>query len=245
MQLKMMRKFLKTIASCFMKHECVCCSEEVPYGKVLCFNCNRAMGMIEQTSTCKKCGRYCLTESCYFCVQSPPLFAMAKAFCVYGVESAAIIKEFKYYNNTLCLKFIAEKITPLMQHFSGIDIITSVPMNFIKEYIKGYNHAGKLAKILSENSNAIFKPFLLKRRFSWRRQAILNRQERFQNISGVFICKEDVSGKNILLIDDAITTGATANECAKVLLGAGAGNVFVLTFAKSITDETILARGIA
>ena len=236
----MVRVWLQNISSYFIKHECVSCGSGVPSGKALCFECNREMSMIEQTSACNKCGRYCMTEYCYFCIKSPPLFTMAKAFCIYGVQSASVIKQFKYHNNKLCLNFIAEKIQPLMEHFPSIDIITSVPMNNIKEYIKSYNHAGKLAYKLAGNFNMTFQPFLLKRRFAWKRQAVSNRMERFQNIAGVFTCKEKISGKNILLNDDAITTGATVDEWAKALFSAGAKSVFVLTFAKSITDEKLI-----
>lgn len=234
-----MHKLLKAVASYFIKYECMSCNTAVPSKKALCFECNRQIGLIDQTSACIKCGRYCLAQTCYFCIQSTPAFTMAKAFCTYNEHSASVIKSFKYHGNKLCFSFIASKMTLLLKTMPLCDVITPVPMNSFREYIKTYNHAGKLTKVLAQNSTATFMPFLLKRRFSWKRQAVSTKQERLKNISGVFSCKHNITGKSIMLIDDAITTGATVNECARVLFNAGAKSVFVLTFAKSIKDEQI------
>lgn len=126
-------------------------------------------------------------------------------------------------------------------HFHNIDIIAPVPMNFFKEWWKGYNHSDKIAQRLAKSLRLVCL-HLLSKKFFIKRQAVSSRAERLVNIKNVFILNTmyDIKGKNILLIDDITTTGATANECAKVLLNAGARNVFLLTFAKSITDEEIL-----
>jgi competence protein ComFC len=245
--MKFLSKFLQTIKNLcffFVKYECITCEKEISVRKIICFECLKNLNIINQSSACIKCGRYCISEICIFCTHNTPHFAQAKAFCVYDETSSAIIKAFKYHKNTLAGKFIAEQTTKLLQNTflktESIDIITCVPMSLLKEYIKGNNHAGNLAFQIARNVQIEYNFNILKRKFRFKRQALLNKQDRAKNVAGVFYCKKKLSlaGKNILLIDDTITTSATVNECTKALLKAGASNVFVLTFAKSIADET-------
>ncbi len=238
----MLRLIFNSIFSAFIKYECVACDIEHSRANPLCGDCQRQIGAIDQSTVCKKCGRYCLADVCYFCITSPPLFTKAYAYCVYDDISSTTIKNFKYHNNTRCMNFIAHKMAMLAFdciQYNTIDYITCVPMNGLKEYIKGYNHSGKIAKVIAKEINTVFLPSLLKRKLSFKRQAVSSRSERFKNIDGSFkvVQKGKMKGKAVLLIDDTITTGATANECAKVLFEAGASAVIVLTFAKSIKDE--------
>ena len=120
-----------------------------------------------------------------------------------------------------------------------IDIITCVPMSWLKEYFKGRNHASQLTIKIAKNVGMKCDTNILKRRFKFKRQALLNQQQRRENVLGVFKARKNIFGKTVLIIDDTITTGSTLNECTKALLNAGAKGVFVLTFAKSIADEQI------
>ena len=241
-----LKHFLKQIVSNFIKYQCVACKTDIQKAQTLCYVCFKDIDIIDQSSVCNKCGRYCLVDICYFCIHTPPIFMQAKAFCIYNEKSSTLIKHFKYYNDTLCEKFICDKIKLIFNGWSitkDISIVTSVPMNWFKEYLKGYNHSAKLARNLAKSTGLNFLPFLLNKKFSFYRQALSSKKERLKNINGVFSIDEryNIIGKNILLIDDTITTGATVNECSRVLLQAGAKSVFVLTFAKSIKDEEIFA----
>jgi len=241
-----LQHFLKQIVSNFIKYQCVACKTDIQKPQTLCYLCLKNVGIINQSSVCNKCGRYCLADVCYFCIHTPPAFQQAKAFCVYNENSAAVIKHFKYYNDTSCEKFICEKVKLIFSAWNitkDINIITPVPMNWLKEYIKGYNHSARVARSLAKNADLNFLPFLLKKKFSFYRQALSSRKERLKNINGIFSINEkyNITGKSILLVDDTITTGATVNECSRILLQAGAKSVFVLTFAKSTKDEEIFA----
>ncbi len=250
---KMLSKFIrviklviKPIIFFFVKYECVICEEEVRIKSPVCFNCNRKIGAINQSSVCEKCGRYCLAQHCIFCLQNPPYFKQGKAFCVYDATSSRVIKQFKYYGNSLCREFMAKKMTQILQrdflkNGVEIDLITCVPMSWFKEYLNGKNHAGQLSSKIAKNVGIKYNPNLLKRKFKFKRQVLLNQKDRIENVRGVFTTKNcsEIVGKSILIIDDTITTGATLNECTKALLQSSANNIFVLTFGKSIADETI------
>jgi len=243
--MKLKAKFLKIIKPAFfffVKYECIICNAELQKRKAICFNCNRKMGVVDQSSICEKCGRFCLVDSCIFCLQTPPLFNFGRTVCIYNAESSAIIKAFKYYGNSLCGEFMAQKMTQILQNqfpIEQIDIITAVPMSWLKEYFKGRNHASQLAMKIAKNVGIECDTTILKRRFKFKRQALLNQQQRRENVIGVFTARKNIFGKTVLIIDDTITTGSTLNECTKALLNAGAKSVFVLTFAKSIADEQI------
>ncbi len=244
--MKLKAKFLgiiKPIIFFFVKYECTICNVELENRNAICFDCNRKMGVIDQSSICEKCGRFCLADSCIFCIQKPPSFNFGRTVCIYNAESSAVIKAFKYYGNSLCGEFMAQKMTHILQKqfpIEQIDIITAVPMSWLKEYFKGRNHASQLAMKIAKNIGIEYNSNILKRKFKFKRQALLNQQQRRDNVRGVFTARKNISGKTVLIIDDTITTGSTLNECTKALLNAGAKGVFVLTFAKSIADEQIL-----
>ena len=235
-------KIIKPIIFFFVKYECTICNVELKQRNAICFDCNRKMGLVNQSSICCKCGRFCLVDSCIFCLQNPPLFNFARTVCFYNGESSTVIKAFKYYSNSLCGEFMIQKMTHILQHqfpIEQIDVVTSVPMSWMKEYFKGRNHASQLALKIAKNVGIKCDTNILKRRFKFKRQAVLNQQQRRENVIGVFKARKNIFGKTVLIIDDTITTGSTLNECTKALLNAGAKGVFVLTFAKSIADEQI------
>lgn len=213
----------------------------------ICASCASHIDVINQKSTCHKCGRYSNKNICYFCLKYTPCFTRAKSYCNYEDVVAKIIKNYKYYNNTRCRNFMINKIRKVFEEeFANkdihIDCIIPVPMNSIKEYIKGYNHAAQIARLVFQNTKYPVLPFALKKKFIMKKQAGSFRTERLQNMENIFYTakKYELYNKNVLLIDDIITTSATVNECAKALFQKNVKNVYVLTFAKSIRDEELI-----
>ncbi len=98
---------------------------------------------------------------------------------------------------------------------------------------RGYNVPEILAKQIAKGLGVELMQSALVRKHFVKRQAGLDLSERFANVAGSFTAqpKLDLSGKNILLVDDVITTGAAVASCAQALLKAGAENVFAVSFA--------------
>ena len=116
-----------------------------------------------------------------------------------------------------------------------VDLILPVPLHRVKQRQRQFNQANLLAKALS---CAFTKPVLdkqLMRIKSGPAQVNLSQAQRLKNVQDAFKVKNArlVNNKNILLVDDVFTTGATVNECAKVLVRAGANRVDVLSLARS------------
>jgi len=107
-------------------------------------------------------------------------------------------------------------------------------MNRIKKWERGFNQSELIAKWLSETLNKPYLP-LLKEKSHYKTQKTLSYRERFLNILDRYkiLNIKKISSKNILIIDDVFTTGATINECARIIKSFGGANVYSLTIARA------------
>jgi len=112
------------------------------------------------------------------------------------------------------------------------DIIIPVPLSKQKMRIRGYNQTELLAKNIAQ-SLLVQTKILIKYKNN-NSQSLLNREERIENVKNVYKITDmqKIKQKNIILFDDVYTTGATINECARVLKEAGANKVGIITIAK-------------
>lgn len=151
---------------------------------------------------------------------------------VYEGETRKIIYSLKFGKK----KYLAQTLGALMadeflKDNMEADIIVYVPMTEAEEKKRGFNQSELLAEEVGKRLNIAVLPALVKIKET-KAQKELGGKERAQNLEGAFACVfEQVNNRKILLIDDIFTTGATANECAKVLLKAKAREVNVLTAA--------------
>jgi competence protein ComFC len=120
----------------------------------------------------------------------------------------------------------------LAQWRSPADCIIPVPLSGQRRRLRGYNQSELLAKELSHLTGLPLERRALIRRRHTRAQATLTGDARWQNVWQSFRAGKAVPTGGILLIDDVVTTGATLDACARVLLSEGADAVFALTFAR-------------
>ncbi|MCI0530453.1 MAG: hypothetical protein L0Y74_00660 [candidate division Zixibacteria bacterium] len=124
-------------------------------------------------------------------------------------------------------------ITPVVREF---DSVIPVPLHPARKRERGFNQSD----VIGEELSCFFGANLLTRNLIRRRntkdQTRLDAAQRKNNVSNAFkvIAKYEIQGKNILLVDDVITTGATLSECARVLKESGAGCVSACTLAKAV-----------
>ncbi|MFA7229452.1 MAG: ComF family protein [Melioribacteraceae bacterium] len=114
-----------------------------------------------------------------------------------------------------------------------LDFIAPVPLHHLKRAERGYNQSYYIAKGIRSRLNIPLQNHLLVRKRFTESQTNLTLIERAENIHNAFISrkKEIIGGKNILLVDDVITTGATVTECGRVLKDNGAANIFAVSAA--------------
>jgi ComF family protein len=115
----------------------------------------------------------------------------------------------------------------------NINYIIPVPLHTLRRAERGYNQSYYIAKGLKSVLKIEILENLLKRRRFTDSQTHLSITERSENVKDAFVLKKNkkISGKNILLLDDVITTGATISECGKLLISGGAVKVFAVSVA--------------
>ena len=132
------------------------------------------------------------------------------------------------------LIFFLEKYQKKILQADFYDIIIPVPISKKRIKKRGYNQSKLITKELANILNIKYEANILIKTKNNIQQSFLNKQQRKQNVKGVYKIKNKhkILNKNILLVDDIYTTGATLNECAKVLKESGAQKIDVFTIAK-------------
>lgn len=149
------------------------------------------------------------------------------------------IYSFKFQGNSYLFKPFGEilaKTIEINELYKYVDFIAFVPIHKKKQAKMGYNHSELLAKYISTKFNIpLLNKHLIKLKWTID-QNKLDKLKRKNNLKGAFstINNEDFKGKDILLVDDIITTGATMEECGKVLLEGGAKSIIGLALISSI-----------
>lgn len=126
--------------------------------------------------------------------------------------------------------------TPSFQDYNP-DIILPVPLHPKRLRWRGFNQALVLARVIGRRWQIPVDPFILVRSRETPPQTQLSEKERRKNVRGAFSLnsRKTVKGRIILLVDDVYTSGATVNECSRVLRRAGAKEVYVLTLARAVS----------
>ena len=157
----------------------------------------------------------------------------------YSEEVSAVIYRFKYEGKkTLALPIAHSLHSSLKDRFINADFLLPVPLHKSRLKQRGYNQAAVLAAELGVLMKMPVCDGMLRIK-NTKRQFDLGPEERLQNVADAFALKNDfdVTGKDVILIDDILTTGATASQCAKTLKQAGVGSVRLIVFS-AITFKT-------
>lgn len=190
---------------------------------------------------CPKCARplhgHPLRPRCLRCQQKEPRFDFAWAACLYAEPLKTFIHQFKYNQKTSLRVPFAELMISFIHTYqldmAQFQLMIPVPLFPTRLRERGYNQSYLLAQGLAKAFAIELSAHHLIRVRHTRPQFLLDEKERWTNMHRAFKIKSScaVSKKNILLIDDLLTTGATASEAAAVLKEAGAQTVGVLTLA--------------
>ena len=199
---------------------------------------------------CEKCrGKiiFLKTQNCPFCLKISPRGRVCPSCksksALTGVTVIAhfeghlkeVIHQYKYEFIKALKDDLAEIAWPYLEDFPKNAVLTCVPSNSKRLAWRGYNQAEEIASILAGHSNLEFSPNLLKRTKYKTPQTQLSRKERFKNVENAFTSgkKINLKGKQVVIFDDLVTSGATLNACAKELRKVGASRVWGLVLARN------------
>lgn len=192
-----------------------------------CCHCNRD-GRLNQNGFCENCAPLLEKPSL---IHIPDYVDDVTAAMLYNEAASSMIRRFKYHNARYLGKSLAEMIT--LPDEWKIDAVVPVPLHAKRQRQRGYNQSAILAGCISKRYSLPVREKLIKRIRNTPSQALSAPAERFTNLKDAFKASQKCNGLNILLVDDVITTGSTASECAKALKAAGAVKVYIATVCAS------------
>ncbi len=239
----MLREGLNKIWSfgldCLFPQACLGCGQEDIF---LCSNCRDQAGFLLKSAGVFRCP-VCGVNSkqgmvCNRC-QNQSELEQVIALTNYqsGTVQAELIEYLKYHFSpeaSLEIKAWLKNNQELLLLLSKTDLIVPIPLHKRRYAERGFNQAEGIAQVIAQILAKPLKVDCLKRVKATKQQAKLNRAERISNVAAAFVCAEPklVINKNVLLIDDVYTTGATMQAAAQALHQMGAGQVAGFTLAR-------------
>jgi ComF family protein len=171
---------------------------------------------------------------CGACAVDPPPWDWARAGAEYDGVVRDAIHALKFEGKRALARPLADLVLAQWGGSipSGVAGLVPVPLAAGREQERGFNQAELLAERLATGLAVAVRPHWLARVRATQAQSDLGAVERRANVRGAFSAHPAAAGRDVIVIDDVLTTGATAGECARALRAAGAARVGVLTVAR-------------
>lgn len=217
------------------------CSEcwddlEVP-GEPSCETCQRPLGSAVAAKS----------DRCFACAADPPSHSGIVAACLYNDASRKLMLTFKHGGKIALAPLLARLIAARMPQAEGeLPLLVPVPLHRWRIWQRGYNQSALLARALEQLGKGSLLVDALIRRKRTPSLGGLGREERERALAGAISirsgAREHVVGRDIWLVDDVLTSGATSDACTTALLSAGAATVRIACFAR-VVDGTGMGPG--
>ncbi len=238
----MLKSILSGLADLVFPRHCILCRQYHPRTALdpVCPSCRNSLPW-NTPPFCARCSRHLQAVSeeslCPSCRQNPPRFDEAWALLRYESTARDILQHFKFHNKTSLrhtfTTMLAYFINQYSLRFPNAAAVIPMPLHPVRLRERGYNQAGLLAESAAHILGLPCRYDILERTRATPRQSELDAKERWTNIKGAFRIKPlaDITGSTIILVDDIVTTGATASEAAGTLKDAGASRVIIISLA--------------
>ena len=216
---------------------CVDCGCELAAPDSLCRDCAASLPQI--SNACRVCGQSSPTAAdvCPACLVNPPRWQAMIAPFAYQPPVSDWLRRFKYdgalhYARTLC-----EASQPLLQAQQPLpEVLLPVPLHDTRLRERGFNQAGVIAELIGATLGIPVDSRVLLRTRATASQSGLSAMQRSENLRGAFACEAGDQYRHVALVDDIVTTGATADAACRVLHRAGIETIQLWALARTTRD---------
>ena len=180
-------------------------------------------------------------ETCAVCLAQPPRIARTRSAVAYDEISRGLAIRLKYGRKVAIAKTMARFMAPLV---AGGDerVLVPVPLHRSRLWWRGFNQSALVAAELSRRLSIPTEPLLLSRMRRTPPLKGMSALQRRKAVAGAFRVRDPaaVAGKTIILVDDVLTTGSTADACARALKRAGATRIEVVSWARVVKPSLLM-----
>lgn len=208
---------------------CADCWKQVEFlGNSGCFTCGIPLQATEQ----KTCGA---------CLARPPRIARMRAAVAYGDVARSLAIRLKYGRKVAIARTMARYMAPLVGE-EGDRLLVPVPLHRTRLWGRGFNQSALVARELSRQLRIEADPLALRRVRRTPPLKGMSPIQRRKTVSGAFRVRDKaaIAGKTVILVDDVLTTGSTADACARTLKRAGATRVELISWARVVKPSQLM-----
>lgn len=236
----------RAVLNALLPPHCLTCDTLVGGPGQLCPDCFRATTFISAPH-CRSCGRafphaaHTSLAICDDCAAAPPPWGEARAALTYDAQSRQLILPFKHADRPELAHALARMMARAgAALLSRADLLVPVPLHRFRLLGRRYNQSALLAQSLQRLSGVRAAPDALRRTRATKSLGTLSAEARARMLAGAIAVRRPaiIAGRRVLLVDDVLTTGATARDCTRALLEAGAAGVDLLVAARAGRSQT-------
>ncbi len=234
----------RSVLNVLFPSHCYFCQRVLTRGSCICESCLNELEIIEGVF-CGRCGAPVShgeaqgSPGCIHCADLYFSFRRNESIGVFSGKLRELVHLFKFQKRRSLFNVFSSLALKYKRHYiEAHHILVPVPLNRTRYSERGFNQSSLIAYALSRMVKIDYSGELLKRvGNSLPQSTVLSRELRYKNMTDCFVLRkrffEQIKGKDVLLVDDVLTTGATASACARALYNGGAENVDVLTIGRT------------